>query len=59
MIPAFNPLLFYNHLAMAQAAQNNKGLADLQRQYLLDMIPSQMSQNQNNQAPPRGNWKKT
>ncbi|OXU21658.1 hypothetical protein TSAR_013348 [Trichomalopsis sarcophagae] len=66
MMPAFNPLLYPYQLAMAQAA-GGKGLAELQRQaadihrqYLLDMIPSQASQGQGNQAPPRAhphNWK--
>ncbi|XP_011494219.1 PREDICTED: transcriptional repressor p66-beta isoform X2 [Ceratosolen solmsi marchali] len=66
MMPPFSPLLYPYQLAMAQAA-GGKGLAelqrqaaDLQRQYLLDMIPSQASQGQGNQAPPRAhphNWK--
>ena len=67
MMPPFNPLLYPYQLAMAQAA-GSKGLAelqrqaaDLQRQYLLDMIPSQVpGQNQSNQPPPRmhpHNWK--
>ncbi|XP_063984706.1 transcriptional repressor p66-alpha isoform X3 [Diachasmimorpha longicaudata] len=66
MMPPFNPLLYPYQLAMAQAA-GGKGLvelqrqaADLQRQYLLDMIPSQASQGQTSQAPPRAhphNWK--
>ncbi|XP_015592474.1 transcriptional repressor p66-beta isoform X2 [Cephus cinctus] len=66
MMPPFNPILYPYQLAMAQAA-GGKGLvelqrqaADLQRQYLLDMIPSQASQGQGSQAPPRAhphNWK--
>ncbi|XP_020296137.1 transcriptional repressor p66-alpha isoform X3 [Pseudomyrmex gracilis] len=66
MMPHFTSILYPYQLAMAQAA-GGKGLvelqrqaADLQRQYLLDMIPSQASQAQNNQAPPRAhphNWK--
>ncbi|XP_057330929.1 transcriptional repressor p66-alpha isoform X3 [Microplitis mediator] len=66
MMPQFNPLLYPYQLAMAQAA-GSKGMvelqrqaADLQRQYLLDMIPSQASQGQGNQAPSRAhphNWK--
>ncbi|KAJ8678770.1 hypothetical protein QAD02_014557 [Eretmocerus hayati] len=66
MMPPFNPLLYPYQLAMAQAA-GGKGLAelqrqaaDLQRQYLLDMIPSQAPQGQSNQVPPRAhphNWK--
>ncbi|XP_034942832.1 transcriptional repressor p66-beta isoform X2 [Chelonus insularis] len=66
MMPPFNPILYPYQLAMAQAA-GGKGLvelqrqaADLQRQYLLDMIPSQASQGQGSQAPSRAhphNWK--
>ncbi|KAL6430124.1 hypothetical protein ACFW04_007717 [Cataglyphis niger] len=66
MMPHFTSILYPYQLAMAQAA-GGKGLAelqrqaaDLQRQYLLDMIPSQASQAQGNQAPPRAhphNWK--
>ncbi|XP_032680787.1 transcriptional repressor p66-beta-like isoform X1 [Odontomachus brunneus] len=66
MMPPFTSILYPYQLAMAQAA-GGKGLvelqrqaADLQRQYLLDMIPSQASQAQGNQAPPRAhphNWK--
>ncbi|XP_033221487.1 transcriptional repressor p66-beta-like isoform X5 [Belonocnema kinseyi] len=66
MMQPFNPLLYPYQLAMAQAA-SGKGLVelqrqaqDLQRQYLLDMIPSQASQSQSSQAPPRAhphNWK--
>ncbi|XP_050458551.1 transcriptional repressor p66-alpha isoform X5 [Cataglyphis hispanica] len=66
MMPHFTSILYPYQLAMAQAA-GGKGLAelqrqaaDLQRQYLLDMIPSQTSQAQGNQAPPRAhphNWK--
>ncbi|XP_023288893.1 transcriptional repressor p66-beta isoform X2 [Orussus abietinus] len=66
MMPPFNPILYPYQLAMAQAA-GGKGLvelqrqaADMQRQYLLDMIPSQASQGQGNQPPPRAhphNWK--
>ncbi|XP_012229692.1 transcriptional repressor p66-alpha isoform X3 [Linepithema humile] len=66
MMPHFTSILYPYQLAMAQAA-GSKGLvelqrqaADIQRQYLLDMIPSQASQAQNNQAPPRAhphNWK--
>ncbi|KAG8041165.1 hypothetical protein G9C98_002153 [Cotesia typhae] len=66
MMPQFNPLLYPYQLAMAQAA-GSKGMvelqrqaADLQRQYLLDMIPSQATQGQGNQAPSRAhphNWK--
>ncbi|XP_058810813.1 transcriptional repressor p66-alpha [Phymastichus coffea] len=67
--PAFNPALLYSYqLAMVQAAggKNIPGLdqfqrqaaENLQRQYLLDMIPSQA---QGSQAPPRAhphnNWK--
>ncbi|XP_015438284.1 PREDICTED: transcriptional repressor p66-beta isoform X1 [Dufourea novaeangliae] len=65
MMPPFTSILYPYQLAMAQAG--GKGLvelqrqaADLQRQYLLDMIPSQASQAQGNQAPPRAhphNWK--
>ncbi|XP_066601460.1 transcriptional repressor p66-beta isoform X2 [Prorops nasuta] len=65
MMPPFSSILYPYQLAMAQAG--SKGLvelqrqaADLQRQYLLDMIPSQASQAQGNQAPPRAhphNWK--
>ncbi|KAK0167878.1 hypothetical protein PV327_001733 [Microctonus hyperodae] len=67
MMPQFNPILYPYQLAMAQAASGGKGLvelqrqaADIQRQYLLDMIPSQASQGQGSQAPPRAhphNWK--
>ncbi|XP_046744822.1 transcriptional repressor p66-beta isoform X4 [Diprion similis] len=63
VLPAFNPILYPYQLAMAQAT-SGKGLvelqrqaADIQRQYLLDMIPSQA---QSSQAPPRAhphNWK--
>lgn len=66
MMQPFNPLLYPYQLAMAQAA-SGKGLVelqrqaqDLQRQYLLDMIPSQASQAQSSQAPSRAhphNWK--
>lgn len=66
MMPPFTSILYPYQLAMAQAA-SNKGLVelqrqavDIQRQYLLDMIPSQTSQGQGNQAPPRAhphNWK--
>ncbi|XP_035726180.1 transcriptional repressor p66-beta-like isoform X1 [Vespa mandarinia] len=66
MMPPFTSILYPYQLAMAQAT-GGKGLvelqrqaADLQRQYLLDMIPSQASQAQGNQAPPRAhphNWK--
>ncbi|XP_015524135.1 transcriptional repressor p66-beta isoform X1 [Neodiprion lecontei] len=66
VLPAFNPILYPYQLAMAQAT-SGKGLvelqrqaADIQRQYLLDMIPSQASQAQSSQAPPRAhphNWK--
>ena len=66
MMPPFNPILYPYQLAMAQAA-GGKGLvelqrqtAELQRQYLLDMIPSQMTQGQGNQASNRAhphNWK--
>ncbi|XP_011334914.1 transcriptional repressor p66-alpha isoform X3 [Ooceraea biroi] len=66
MMPHFTSILYPYQLAMAQAA-GSKGLvelqrqaADIQRQYLLDMIPSQASQAQGNQAPPRAhphNWK--
>ncbi|XP_043266404.1 transcriptional repressor p66-alpha isoform X2 [Venturia canescens] len=66
MMPPFNPILYPYQLAMAQAA-GGKGLvelqrqaADLQRQYLLDMIPSQTSQGQGSQASSRAhphNWK--
>lgn len=56
----FSPLLYPYHLAMAQAqAASGKGgtpnlaelqrAADIQRQYLLDMIPPQAGQ--------RHNWK--
>ncbi|XP_044015698.1 transcriptional repressor p66-beta isoform X4 [Aphidius gifuensis] len=65
MMP-FNPILYPYQLAMAQAT-GGKGLvelqrqaADLQRQYLLDMIPSQASQGQGSQASSRThqhNWK--
>lgn len=65
MMP-FNPILYPYQLAMAQAT-GGKGLvelqrqaADLQRQYLLDMIPSQASQGQGSQASSRAhqhNWK--
>lgn len=67
MMPHFNPLLFNPYqLAMASAASGKnlaefqRQAADLQRQYLLDMIPSQAAQGQGNQAPPRAhphNWK--
>lgn len=66
MMPPFNPILYPYQLAMAQAA-GSKGLvelqrqaADLQRQYLLDMIPSQSPQGQGSQASSRAhphNWK--
>lgn len=66
MMQPFNPLLYPYQLAMAQAA-SGKGLVelqrqaqDLQRQYLLDMIPSQASQAQSSQAQSRAhphNWK--
>lgn len=54
----FNPLFYPYQLAMAQAASGKGGspnlaelqrAADLQRQYLLDMIPPQGGQ--------RHNWK--
>lgn len=66
VMPPFNPILYPYQLAMAQAA-GSKGLmeiqrqtAELQRQYLLDMIPSQSSQIQNNANISRShshNWK--
>ncbi|XP_076286009.1 transcriptional repressor p66-beta simjang isoform X2 [Lasioglossum baleicum] len=65
MMPPFTSLLYPYQIAMAQAggkglAELQRQAADLQRQYLLDMIPSQASQAQGNQAPPRAhphNWK--
>ncbi|XP_076225535.1 transcriptional repressor p66-beta simjang isoform X10 [Nomia melanderi] len=65
MMPPFTSILYPYQLAMAQAsgkglAELQRQAADLQRQYLLDMIPSQASQAQGNQAPPRAhphNWK--
>ncbi|KAL7286947.1 hypothetical protein TKK_0018889 [Trichogramma kaykai] len=73
MMNPFNPLLYPYQIAhqMAQAsAQNNasknlaaelhRHTADVHRQYLLDMIPSQVAQNQSNQTPSRAhphNWK--
>lgn len=65
MMPPFTSILYPYQIAMAQAggkglAELQRQAADLQRQYLLDMIPSQASQAQGNQAPPRAhphNWK--
>lgn len=66
MMPPFTSILYPYQLAMAQAAggkslvELQRQAADLQRQYLLDMIPSQASQAQSSQAPPRAhphNWK--
>ena len=66
MMSPFNPILYPYQLAMAQAssgksiAEIQRQTAELQRQYLLDMIPSQMVQGQGNQGPPRAhphNWK--
>lgn len=64
MMPHFTSILYPYQLAMAAGGKGlvelQRQAADLQRQYLLDMIPSQASQAQGNQAPPRAhphNWK--
>ncbi|XP_011057554.1 PREDICTED: transcriptional repressor p66-alpha isoform X3 [Acromyrmex echinatior] len=64
VMPHFTSILYPYQLAMAAGGKGlvelQRQAADLQRQYLLDMIPSQTSQAQGNQAPPRAhphNWK--